>query len=264
MTETNKTLNDDEFDFSTPHISKKQICSIISNVINTNTNINNINNLSLYQRAFVHRSIQKYLPDDHTKVLNYYKESNEVLELVGDGILSAVVIDYLYHKYPDKDQGELTKYRTRIVRGKTLTILAEKIGMKGHILMSNHVKQMNGKENKRLLEDTLEAFIGAMYLDTCFEYTKYFIICLIEKYIKEKDIKTDDNYKDILLRYTQSVNLEKPVYRLIREEGKPNEKIFTIAVELSGKRRGKGKSSKKKEAEQKAAKYACCELNLIH
>ena len=229
-----------------PHISKEGIEKILGSVMNIK-----VNKVELYQRALVHKSIQKYVKKAKNKdgILSYLKKSNECLEFVGDATIGLIIADYLYSQYPDKNEGDLTKYRTRIVRSKTLAFFAEKIGINGNILMSEQVIRMNGKKNKRFLEDAFEAFVGAIYYDKGFEIAKEFVLEVVKKFLDESKILKDDNYKDLLLRYAQFSGVEHPEYNVINEEGKPNERIFTMEVRVFGERQGKGKSKKKKDAE---------------
>lgn len=227
-------------------ISKEEVENIIKMKINPD-------NLYLYQRALIHKSISRNEPNDSP--LAY---SNERLETLGDSILGAVVMEYLFHKYPKKNEGSLTKYRTRIVRGTTLSEFAIKAGLKGKILMTDQVKKMDGLDNPRILEDAFEAFVGAIFLDQKYEGAKHFLINFIEEHLQEEKILTDDNYKDMLLRYTQSIHCEKPIYEITNRSAKE----FTIVVILFGERRGKGRNVKKKTAEQLAAKNAIDNLSL--
>lgn len=255
-TESDSSRSDSETEkLSIPHISKEKIEKIAGF---------NVNNISLYRRALVHKSIQKLVKQSEKPTLDYMKESNERLEFVGDSILGAVIADYLFNKYPDKNEGYLTKYRTRIVKGKTLAYFAEKIGIKDNILMSNQVISMNGLENKRFLEDAFESFIGAIYYDKGFDTAKKFIINVIEKYLDESKILNDDNYKDLLLRYAQFIKTPHPEYNTINEFGQPHNKKFVVEVKLFGERQGKGIARIKKEAEQIAAKQAIERLNITN
>jgi len=251
---------------SKPHITKKEIENIIQKVLKKPIKINDT---KLYQLSLVHRSISVIVQ----KMKNNYKEetfcdyleqeqSNERLELLGDGVIGFICIEYLFKKYPDKQEGELTKYRTRIVCGKTLAKLAIRIGLKGKILMSDQVLNAGGLNNKRMLEDAFEAFVGALYLDLGFEITKMFIISLIEKELTKEDIETENNFKDILLQYTREHSLENPEYK-IYESGKSNERTFRCTVFLFNEAKGKGVSTKKKDAEQKAARNAIENLRII-
>lgn len=256
-TESNSSRSDSEteIDLNVPHITVEKINKIAGF---------NVGRVDLYRRALVHKSIQKLVKQSEGKTLDYLKESNERLEFVGDSILGAVIADYLYNKYPDKDEGYLTKYRTRIVKGKTLAFFAEKIGIKGSVLMSRQVISMNGLENKRFLEDAFESFIGAIFYDKGFEVAKKFIITIIEKYLDESKILNDDNYKDLLLRYAQFIKTPHPEYNTINEYGQPHNKQFVVEVKLFGERQGKGIARIKKEAEQLAAKEAIKRLNITN
>lgn len=127
-----------------------------------------VNDLSLYQRAFIHRS---YLKSDDTNTnpnsnsFPLQNECNERLELLGDSILSSVVVAYLFDRYPDSNEGFITNLKMNIVRGKTLGTLSKKLGLDKYIVISEQVEEANGRNNPRILEDLFEAFIGAMYLD---------------------------------------------------------------------------------------------------
>lgn len=250
--------------FSKPHVTKEEIEDIIGGVVGSNKI--EINDTKLYQLSLVHKSISviiQRIPNWHEDCCDYLKQeqSNERLELLGDGVLGMVSIEYLFKKYPNKQEGDLTKYRTRIVCGKTLAKIASCIGLQGKILMSDQVLNVGGLNNKNILEDAFEAFIGALYLDLGFEIAKMFIISLIEKVLTKKDIETENNFKDILLQYTRKHSLENPEY-IIKESGKSNERIFRCTVCVMNTPKGKGISSKKKDAEQKAAQNAIKNLRI--
>lgn len=244
--------------YTVPHITKEKIEEIMGNVMPIKISDDK---LPIYQRAFVHCSVPndaKDVPD----ACEYLKSSYERLEYLGDAYLDAAVSDYLYHRYPDVDEGKLTKYRSRIVEGPSCSKLAEKIGLKSHVLMSEQTENMNGNENTRFLEDVFEALIGAIYLDHGYDVVSRFIFGIIEKYIDDSDILRDRNYKDALLRHTQKKQIPPPEYVIINESGKPNEKEFTVVVNIYGRRGGKGRGSKVKTAQQKAAKNAIERLSL--
>lgn len=238
-------------DFSKEHISREEIQEIIDRIYHVP-----IRRLTLYQRAFVHKSIFKYI-NPQTVELDYLRESNEKLELIGDSVLDLSVILYLVNKYPEDNEGQLSQKRIRIVKGKTLHVLAKKIGFEGKILMTNHVR--NGP-NENLLEDAFEAFIAAIFLDHGQVIADKFIVSLIEKHIEPTFIEKNDNYKDIL---NHKFSSNTPEYKIVKEVLKENKKEFTIAVYIYGKLYGKGTANKKKDAEQKAAKFALQYLNII-
>jgi ribonuclease-3 len=247
-----------EIDLYSPHVSVKTIESIAGI---------KINNPDLYRRALVHKSVQKLVKraEYPEKVLDYLKESNERLEFVGDSVLGMTVASYLYTRYPGKDEGVLTKYRTRIVKSSTLSYFAKKIGIQGNILMTSQVKSMNGMDNNRFLEDAFESFIGAMYFDfgthgsvVC----QKFIIKIIDSFLDESKILKDDNYKDLMLRYTQYIKTAAPSYNVIDESGHPHERNFTVELVLFDKVQGSGKAKTKKAAEQMASLEAIKKLGI--
>lgn len=247
-------------DYSVEHISKNEIEEIISKVYPIKISDDK---LFYYQRAFVHCSIPNDIKDTTDKPCNYLLKSNERLEYLGDSMLDQAVRYYLFFKYPDAEEGKLTKYCSRIVCGKQCSIYAEKIGMKGKILMSEQTEIMGGKDNTRFLEDAFEALIGAIGIDHGSEIVYKFVLNLIQKYIdEEEDILTDKNYKDALLRHTQKRGITAPEYIKISETGKPNEKEFTVVVNVYGGRQGKGRGPRLKDAQQVAAKMAMKRLGL--
>ena len=253
-------ISDDEnyLDLSIPHISKEAIETIagIKLVERKIKKYNNMTNIEIYRRSLVHKSVQGIVKKCEGNICNYMRESNEKLEFLGDTIVGTSVTKFLFHKYPNANEGVLTKMRTRVVRSSTLARFAEKIGIKDNILMSPYVIKAGGKNNKRFLEDAFEAFVGAMSLDLGDEQTDKFILNVLEKYITDKEIEKDENYKDLLLRYTQFNKYEPPIYDTVSVEGPPNNCTFTIEVSLIGEVMGKGIERTKKKAEQIASKQA--------
>ena len=239
-------------DYSKEHITKKEIEEILSRVLSIKISDDK---LFYYQRALVHCSV----PNDIKEIENpceYLTKSNERLEHLGDSMLDHAVRYYLFFKYSQAEEGKLTKYCSRIVCGKKCSEYAEKIGIKGNILMSDQTRSMGGIHNVRFLEDAFEALIGAIGIDHGFDVVYDFVVALIENYVDEDDILTDHNYKDALLRHTQKQGMDPPEYIIISETGKPNEKEFTVVVNVYGGRKGKGRGSKLKDAQQVAAKNA--------
>ena len=242
-----------DLDLSREHISKKTIENIIQMEIK--------GDISLYQRAFVHKSIENIALKDENS-LDYMKKSNETLEFVGDSMLGAVVADYLYTKYPEKDEGFLTTTRTKIVKSESLSAFAEKLGMNKYILMTKQAVKTGGKTNKRFLEDAFESLLGAIYYDKGFGGVQKFLMMVIEKHFDKDNITKNDNYKDILLRYSQYVKTSLPEYNVIKQSGLPHDREFLVEVKLFGKRQGKAKGRTIKKAEQDAAKSAMERLKI--
>jgi ribonuclease-3 len=239
-----------EHDLSKPHVSREEIQSILGGM--------KPRNLEYYRRALVHRSMQKCVKQslrDGKTVLDYFKESNERLEFLGDAVFALIVADYIFEKYPTKDEGFLTRMRTKIVRDVNCVRFAKHIEIDKHVLVASN--KQKGTTNDKIMEDAFEAFIGALYSDTDFKFCKGFIVKLIEKYVNFEEILEDDNYKDVLMRYTQGKQISLPIYKVIKEEGPPHKKIFTVCVYfvISDKETemGKGTGCSKKIAEQEAA-----------
>lgn len=251
-----------------------------------------IKDLSLYQNSFVHKSycIKKeedmqegvVLAEKPEGALELQNRSNERLEYLGDSVLNLVVAKYLYERYPEQEEGFMTKLRTKIVCGETLGKLAKDIGFAEYILMSRHVEERcNGRESKRILEDIFEAFIGALFLDfndnynsneNILDYTgpgfqicELFLINIIESKIDFTElVLTDNNYKDQLLRHFQQKYQQTPSYKELMVEGPPHDRIFTmVVVDHTGEVIGEAKGKSKKKAEQLASKTALIKLELI-
>ncbi|MHB1952990.1 MAG: ribonuclease III family protein [Sulfobacillus sp.] len=221
-----------------------------------------VKNLSVFQLAFVHRSYVK-LPDaalpDSSVLVPPQSDSNERLEFLGDCVLSCVVGKYLFDRYPDQMEGFLTKIRTKIVRSETLARLSKKLNLGRFVLLSNYIEDScNGRRNQKILEDTFEAFIGALYLDSephGFQSCNQFITALVEDNLDMSTIiYRDDNYKDQLLRYYQKTfGGRVPKYRPFAE----HLHLFEMAVlDPTGKVVGVGKAKKKVAAEQLASREA--------
>lgn len=248
-----ETSSDNGIDLSRDHIDRQTIENIAGMSVGPD--------LTLYQRAFVHKSIEK-LAKKNNFAKDYMKKSNETLEFVGDSMLGAVIADYLFIKYPDRDEGFLTTTRTKIVKSQTLSFFAEKIGMADKILMANQAIKTGGKTNRRFLEDAFESFIGALYYDKGFYGVQKFVLNVVENHFDDNLVTKNDNYKDILLRYSQYVKVDLPEYNVIKETGPPHNREFLVEVKLFGKRQGKASGKTIKKAEQSAAKEAIRRLEI--
>jgi len=246
---------DNSIDLSVPHISKETIEKIAGRKLKSN-------NLDIYRQALVHKSVQGIVKQSRGPVQEYMKKSNERLEFLGDSFFGAIVTLYLFKKYPNEDEGFLTKLRTRIVKGTAMAKFAEKIGIQDNILMSQFVVNAGGKNNKRFLEDAFEAFVGAIILDEGYEALESFVMNIIKNCVIEKEILKDDNYKDLLLRFSQFKKIEAPLYECILAEGPPHNCEFTIQVKMYGNIYGSAKGKTKKKAEQLSAKQAIEKLGI--
>ena len=217
--------------------------------------------ITKYKQAFVHKSIVKTAKDNDSYP-KYMTNSYERYEFLGDSVLNLVVAKYLFNKYPKNDEGYLTKIRTKLVNGKNLSFLAEKLNLGKYLILNTKVENINGRNNKRILEDVLEALICSIYLDLGFDYAEKFIISIIEKYVDFNEILIDNNYKDILLRYCQNKYSTTPTYELIESYGPPHNKTFKIVCLINNVKHSCGIGKNKKDAEQISAKETIESLNI--
>jgi len=256
------------FDLSKPHISREEIQVILGGM--------RPKCLENYRRALIHKSFQKYIRytlDQGLPVCSYLVDgknpaSNERLEYLGDAVFNLIVGGYLFSMYPTKDEGFLTRMRTKIVRDTHCVKFSNLIGLGPYILAGNIVKRENGGN----YNDSFEAFLGAIYLDLGFKFTNDFVIKLIEKSVNLNSLLEDDNYKDITMRFTQAKGISLPEYRVIKQDGPPHKRIFTVQIYfiIDGLEHamGTGEGMSKKDAEQEAARNTLHmidekELNII-
>jgi len=211
-------------------------------------------NLKPYQIATQHTSVAK-------AVKKGFKESNERLEYLGDSVLGMVVADYLFQKYPFKDEGFLTEIRSRIVSRESLNQLARTIGVPQIVKYDGKRKTPNS--HKSLYGNTLEALVGAIYIDKGFAASRRFIIkkLLLPHFDIEELIKTTKNYKSKLIEWTQK-NSKAVVFEHVETIDKGHFKEFIIQVHIDNEPIAKGHGLSKKKAEQDAAREACLILQL--
>ncbi len=203
----------------------------------------------LFAQALVHRSYLQRLPSS--------AHSNERLEFLGDSILNFVVAEHLFHRYPEAEEGELTKVRARLVNRKALAAYARTLHLSEFILMSPSAAQSLDKGADAIVSDTFEALIAAIYLDGGFAAARDFVLRQVTGALRVGTIDdTDQNYKSLLLEYAQSHGMGSPRYLIVREEGPDHDRTFTVEVQLGGIGRGTGTGKNKKEAEQGAASQA--------
>jgi len=205
---------------------------------------------ALKHRSFISQSTQNR------------KDSNERLEFLGDSILNFIVVKFLYKSYPEFDEGELSKMKSIIVSGENLSLIAREMKLGNHILLSEFEAKSGGRDKSSILEDTFEAVIGAVYLDSGIKKVQQIIDTLILHDLdKIFDNTLTKNYKSELLELVQSNGLPPPTYEIVDEEGPEHEKTFTVKAVVDGKEIARGSSSSKKRAEQEASKIALESLN---
>ena len=185
-------------------------------------------------------------------------QCNERLEFLGDSVLSLVVSEYIYDKYKDKPEGDLTKIRASVVCSRSLASLANEINLGSYLLLGKGEEE-TGRTNPKILENAFEALLAAIYLDSNHSKKRVseFLLPIIEKEITfaSKDEMAYD-YKTTLQQFVQAMGTEKLQYICVKETGPDHAKTFEVEVKLSSNVIGKGIGKTKREAEQNAAKEA--------
>lgn len=184
-------------------------------------------------------------------------ECNERLEFLGDAVLELVSSEYIYQENPTNPEGDLTRIRASYVCEPTLALCAREMNLGEYILLGKGEDLTGGRERDSILSDTLEATIGAIYLDGGFERAREYIQEFILKDIEHKKLFYDS--KTILQEIVQSEKMELE-YKLLSEEGPDHNKSFTVAVDIDGKQITTAKGRTKKKAEQSAAYQAILKL----
>lgn len=206
--------------------------------------------VDLYTLACVHRSVLNEVTDG-------YSESNERLEYLGDAVLELVITEALFHNFPEKSEWELTDIRSALVRGRNLAQIASSLNFSWAIQVSRWEYNAKWHENPYILANTLEAMIGALYLDQWFDVARAFIIRHVYTTlpnILEKSLFVDP--KSALQELTQEVWGVTPSYEVVDEVWADHNKAYIIAVSLHGVELGRGKWTSKKKWEQDAAENA--------
>ncbi len=217
-----------------------------------------IGNLAYFEQALIHRS---YLQVAEVSTII----SNERLEFLGDSILNMLIGEFLFHRYTDIQEGELTKLRSRLVNRKALTLCARMVRLEEIVLLNSSAEQSLVQGNDSLLADAFEAIIAAIYLDNdgnLIPVKQFLARTLLTPETCEKVLFIDENFKSILLEHMQAQGLGAPRYVVVKEEGPDHERIFTVQVMVGGEMRGEGRGRSKKEAEQQAAAEAVDKLNI--
>lgn len=205
-------------------------------------------NKKFLEQAFVHRS---YLNENPGCKL----EHNERLEFLGDAVMELVVTNYLFKNYPQNPEGDLTTWRAALVNSKMLSEVATKLGFNDYLMLSKGEGQDMGRARQFILANTLEAVIGAIYLDSGFEKAQKFLektlICELERVLSEK-LYLDP--KSLFQEEAQGKMGITPSYELIKEEGPDHCKKFEIGVYLNGDLITKGEGPSKQTAQEDAAR----------
>jgi len=208
------------------------------------------NDINVLRHAFIHRS---YI-NEHKEV---GLEHNERLEFLGDAVLELVVTDFLFKKYPEKTEGELTAYRASLVNTNTLSEASTRLGANEYLLLSKGESQDTGRARQYILANTFESIAGALYIDQGYDASQKFIadnlFGLIDE-IVSKRLWQDS--KSLFQEKAQENAGITPQYELIEEKGPDHDREFVVGAYLRKELVAKGKGRAKQEAEQEAAKNA--------
>jgi len=207
--------------------------------------------LNLYTQAFMHKS--------NSVQVNGHRQHNERLEFLGDAILNGIVAEYLYKKYPNGDEGFLTKMRSKIVKRKTLDAIGAKMGVDEIMTIMNktHI-------SRSMLGNAVEALIGAIYIENGYTFTRRYIVSeILRKYLDIHRLEVlDDNFKSQLLEWCQK-NGKEINYELISKYKADKRDRFKIAVVVSGEHIAEADDFNKKNAEQIASEKAMLKLGIL-
>jgi ribonuclease-3 len=203
-------------------------------------------NAEKLQKVFIHKSYLNEAPNAHL-------ESNERLEFLGDAVLELVVTEFLFKNYPN-DEGELTNWRSALVKGSHLAHIAKELNLGEYLILSHGEEKSGGRTKNYILANTFEALLGAIYLDHGYDVAHQFIENFVLIYLEdilEKGLHIDPKSK--FQEMAQEKEGVTPMYRLVEEQGPDHEKEFTMGVYLGDALVAIGKGSSKQTAEQAAA-----------
>ena len=205
-------------------------------------------------RELLHRALS------HSSYANENRnvhESNERLEFLGDSVLSVIVAEYLFKKFKNLPEGELTKLRAALVCEKSLAGFSREMDLGKYLLLGKGEQQNGGRERPSILADAFEALLAAMYLDGGMEVARRHVMRFVEKEVENHTVgDAFHDYKTQLQEIIQRNREEELIYSLTGESGPDHDKRFTVEVRLNSNVIGKGTAHSKKQAEQDAAKQA--------
>ena len=216
--------------------------------------------ISLEKRIGYKFKNQNYLMEALTHSTFAYERDNgmkcnERLEFLGDAVLSAISAEFLFNKYPDMPEGQLTKLRASLVCTESLSTFARKIDLGKALLLGKGEANTGGADRPSNLENAFEALIAAIYLDGGMECARTFVLGFLNKALESHNINFKD-YKTTLQEVVQKNPGENVTYVLVGESGPDHNKEFVMEVHLNSNVIGVGKGRSKKSAEQAAAKEA--------
>ena len=249
--------------------------------------IDKVNHIEYFYKAFTHKSYLKkdIIPKDillkakeelgnPPNLLELRDESYERLEYLGDRVIKLIVSKYLFLRYPNEDEGFMTRLQTKIEDKTNLTVMSKEIGLDKWFIIARQIELTHGRNLDKIHEDVFEAFMGALFLSNGYEPCLLLLINFLETMIDYSDkLYCDTNYKDKLLRFYHSNSWKYPKYEVIYYEGPPHKRMYLMGVlkhnidnndiNIEDKYVGFGLANSKKAGEQKAAKMALITFGVL-
>lgn len=205
----------------------------------------------LLEQALTHRSFAR-------------KQNNERLEFLGDSVLGQIISQYIYHHFPDADEGDLSRIRASLVKKETLASVARSLDLGDHIRLGEGELKSGGFRRSSILADALEALIAAIYLDSDYERTESVVLALFADRLQQLSLHgpAQKDAKTRLQEQLQARQLQLPAYEVIHSSGKAHEKTFTVrCLQQDLGIEGRGTGSSRKKAEQQAAEQLLARLS---
>ncbi|GAB4269979.1 MAG: ribonuclease III [Opitutales bacterium] len=198
----------------------------------------------------------------YTQFVNSKTDNYQRLEFLGDAALSLILAEHLYQAYPLEREGTLAQARSALAKGSTLSTLAKKLHLSNYLRLSPAEREAGGGGRPSILEDTMEALIGALFLDSNYEKTKSCVLNCYPKLPKNiSQLLEKENPKGKLQEHFQQQNPTPPIeYKLLQAEGPDHAKSYLVEIHIDGTHYGQGSGSSKKEAEENAAREALKQL----
>lgn len=214
----------------------------------------NFKNEKLLSQALTHRSYA----NEH---LHLNLKDNERLEFLGDSVLDLMATEYIVNKFPNLQEGEMSKIKSRLISENAFSTIAQEINLGDYLYLSNGENMSGGRKRKSILGDAFEALVGAIYLDSDYYTTKKVILSYLEKTMQHlNSIEGILDYKTELQEYIQGIYKVTPEYRIVSATGPDHDKVFTVEVYINDKVIGRGVAKNKKEAEKHAAQKALIDM----
>ena len=209
--------------------------------------------IALLDRALTHRSFS----NENSKI---YRD-NERLEYLGDSVLGLIINEYLFKHYEDYLEGDLAKIKSTVVSEDVLQQVANEINLGAYLLLGKGEENSGGRERASILANTVEALIGALYLDSGLKKTKELVLSMMKRHIEQINrMEYLRDPKTALQEYVQKKYKEKPVYEVVQEKGPDHQKEFTVRLVVQGREILTATGSSKRRAEMEAARIALCHL----